>query len=132
MINIPENEKTRVAIVGCGFAGLTLARKMKNSGYQVVMIDKHNYHQFPPLFYQVASAGLESSSILFPIRKIFQGRKDFYIRKTEVSAIDPDKNIIVTSSGEMEYDFLVLALGATNSFFGSKEMQEGKKRPDGG
>ena len=65
MINIPNTDKKRVVIVGCGFAGLTLAKKLKNTGYQVVILDKHNYHQFPPLFYQVASAGLEESSILF-------------------------------------------------------------------
>ena len=71
MINIPLSEKKRVVIVGCGFAGLKLARKLKNSGYQVVIIDKHNYHQFQPLFYQVATAGLEPSAISFPLRKIF-------------------------------------------------------------
>jgi NADH dehydrogenase len=124
MINIPRTEKKRVVIAGCGFAGLTLAKKLKNSGYQVVVIDKHNYHQFPPLFYQVASAGLEESSILFPLRKIFQHYKDFYIRKAEVKSIETSKNLLVTNSGVIDYDFLVLAFGATNSYFGSKEMEE--------
>jgi len=124
MINIPRTEKKRVVIAGCGFAGLTLAKKLKNSGLQVLIIDKHNYHQFPPLFYQVASAGLEASSILFPIRKIFQNYKDYYIRKCEIKSVDTESNILNTTAGPVEYDYLVLAMGATNSFFGSKAMEE--------
>jgi len=127
MINIPDSEKQRVVIVGCGFAGLTLARKLRNSGYQVVIIDKHNYHQFPPLFYQVASAGLEASSILFPLRKIFQNYTDFHIRKAEVKSVDSANNQLITSAGVVDYDYLVLAHGATNSYFGSAEMQQHSK-----
>ena len=127
MINIPETDKKRVIIAGCGFAGLTLAKKLKNSGLQVVIMDKHNYHQFPPLFYEVASAGLEASSILFPIRKIFQHYKDYYIRKCEIKSVDSAKNQLITSAGTVDYDYLVLALGATNSYFGSKEMEVNSK-----
>jgi NADH dehydrogenase len=127
MINIPRTDKKRVVIVGCGFAGLTLAKKLKNSGYQVVILDKHNYHQFPPLFYQVASAGLEESSILFPLRKIFQHHKDFHIRKVEVRSVDTTINTLTTSSGDIDYDYLVLAHGATNAFFGSVQMQKHSK-----
>ncbi|MBA4322941.1 MAG: FAD-dependent oxidoreductase, partial [Odoribacter sp.] len=127
MINIPQTEKKRVVIAGCGFAGLTLAKKLKNSGYQVVILDKHNYHQFPPLFYQVASAGLEASSILFPLRKIFQNYRDYFIRKSEITLIDPVKNQLITSTGTIDYDFLVLAFGATNSFFGSAQMEQHSK-----
>jgi NADH:ubiquinone reductase (H+-translocating) len=124
MINVPETKRKRVVIVGCGFAGLTLAKKLKKTGYQVVILDKHNYHQFPPLFYQVASAGLEESSILFPLRKIFQNYKDFHLRKVEVKSIDTLKNTIITSSGEIGYDYLVLAHGATNTYFGSAQMKK--------
>jgi NADH dehydrogenase len=124
MINIPRTEKKRIVIVGCGFAGLNLAKKLNKSGYQVVILDKHNYHQFPPLFYQVASAGLEESSILFPLRKIFQNHRDFHLRKVEVKSVDTSRNILVTSSGEIDYDYLVLAHGATNSYFGSVQMQK--------
>jgi NADH dehydrogenase len=127
MINIPKIEKKRVIIVGCGFAGLTIARKLKNSDFQVVVIDKHNYHQFPPLFYQVASAGLEASSILFPLRKIFQNYKDYHIRKAEVKAVDSVSNQLVTTVGVVDYDYLVLAHGATNSYFGSVQMQQHSK-----
>lgn len=127
MINIPRTDKKRIVIVGCGFAGLTLAKKLKNSGFQVVILDKHNYHQFPPLFYQVASAGLEESSILFPLRKIFQHYKDYHLRKVEVRSVDTKNNILTTSSGEIDYDYLVLAHGATNAFFGSVQMQKHSK-----
>jgi NADH:ubiquinone reductase (H+-translocating) len=124
MINIPGTDKKRVVIVGCGFAGLTLAKKLRKSGYQVVILDKHNYHQFPPLFYQVASAGLEESSILFPLRKIFQHYKDFHLRKVEVKSVNTAGNTLTTSSGEIEYDYLILAHGATNAYFGSEQMQK--------
>jgi NADH:ubiquinone reductase (H+-translocating) len=127
MINIPRINKKRVVIVGCGFAGLTLGRKLKNSGFQVVIIDKHNYHQFPPLFYQVASAGLEATSVLFPLRKIFQKYKDYHIRKAEVKGVDSINNQLLTSAGVVDYDYLVLAHGATNSFFGSVQMQQHSK-----
>lgn len=127
MLNIPDSGRKRVVIVGCGFGGLTIAKKLKDSGYQVVIIDKHNYHQFPPLFYQVASAGLDESSILFPLRKIFQNYKDFHIRKAEVKSIDPVSKKLVTSGGTIRFDFLVLAHGATNSYFGSVQMQKHSK-----
>ena len=127
MLNIPKSDKKRIVIVGCGFAGLTLAKKLKNKGFQVVILDKHNYHQFPPLFYQVASAGLEESSILFPLRKIFQNYKDYHIRKVEVKSVDTEMNELMTSAGIIVYDYLVIAHGATNSFFGSVQMQQHSK-----
>lgn len=127
MINIPETDKKRVVIVGCGFAGLNLAKKLHNSQFQVVLIDKHNYHQFQPLFYQIASAGLEASSITFPIRKIFQKYNDFHIRKAEVVEILTSENRLITTMGEIKYDYLVLAHGATNCFFGSDKMEKYSK-----
>lgn len=127
MINIPATDKKRVVIVGCGFGGLTLAKKLRNSPYQVVIIDKHNYHQFQPLFYQIASAGLDADSITFPIRKVFQKYNDFYIRKAEVQEVNVSDNQLITSIGNLNYDYLVLAHGATNSFFGSDKMQRYSK-----
>lgn len=123
-LNIVKGDKKRVIIVGGGFGGLKLANKLNKSGFQVVLIDKNNYHQFPPLIYQVASAGMEPTSISFPFRKIFQHRKDFYFRMAEVRAIFPEKNMIQTSIGKAEYDYLVLAAGTTTNFFGNQHIEE--------
>jgi NADH dehydrogenase len=122
-INLPEEGKPRVVIVGGGFAGVTLAQKLSTEDFQVVLIDKNNYHQFQPLFYQVAMAGLEPSSIIFPFRKIFQKTKK-YFRLAKVLEVFPERNCILTDRGLVNYDYLVLAMGATTSYFGNKEIQE--------
>lgn len=122
-INIPETDQRRVVIVGGGFAGLMLARKLsKNKKVQVVLIDKNNYHQFQPLFYQVAMAGLEPSSIIFPFRKIFQNKKNVFIRVAKVTEIDTKTKCLKTPLGICNYDELVLAIGATTNFFGNAEI----------
>ena len=77
-MNIPISTKKRVVIVGAGFAGLSLAKNLKNKNFQVVLIDKHNYHTFQPLLYQVATGGLEAGSIAYPIRKVIQEYDDFF------------------------------------------------------
>lgn len=118
--NIPSTDKKRVVIVGGGFAGFQLARKLMHADYQVVLIDKNNYHQFQPLFYQVAMSGLEPSSIVFPLRKAFQKRKNVFIRVSEVSAVEPEFNRIQTSLGELSYDYLVLAIGTETNFLAMK------------
>lgn len=122
--NIPFTDKKRVVIIGGGFGGLKLAEKLKKSKFQVVLIDKNNYHQFPPLLYQVASSGLEYNEISFPYRKIFQKRKNFYFRLAEVHGIQPESHLIRTSIGELEYDYLVIAAGTTTNFFGNKAIEE--------
>ncbi len=122
-INIPETDKKRVVIIGAGFAGLNLARKLARTGlYQIVIIDKNNYHQFQPLFYQVAMAGLEPSSIVFPLRKAFRQYKDVHIRVAEVYRIDTEHKRLHTSLNICHYDYLVLAIGATTNFFGNAEL----------
>ena len=121
--NIPQSDKKRVVIVGGGFGGLKLANKLRKSNYQVVLIDKNNYHQFPPLIYQIASSGIEPSSISFPFRKIFQKRKNFYYRMAEVRSIFPEHKIIQTSIGKVNYDYLVLAAGTTTNFFGNANVE---------
>ena len=122
--NIAKTNKKRVVIIGGGFGGLKLANKLKGSNFQVVLIDKNNFHQFPPLLYQVASSGLEPGSIIFPLRKIFQKQKDFYFRMAEVKAIIAERNLIETSIGELTYDYLVIASGTITNFFGNKTIEE--------
>ena len=122
--NVPQSDKKRVVIVGGGFGGLKLANKLKNSDFQVVLIDRNNYHQFPPLIYQVASAGIEPSSISFPFRKLFHGSKDFYFRMAEVRSVFTDQKILQTSIGKISYDYLVFAAGTTTNFFGNKNVEE--------
>lgn len=122
--NIADTDKKRIVVVGGGFGGLKLANRLKGSNFQVVLIDKNNYHQFPPLLYQVASSGLESSSISFPFRKIFQKREDFYFRLAEVNAIVAEKNQIQTSIGSLHYDYLVLASGTVTNFFGNEAIRK--------
>ena len=123
-LNIAKDGRKRIVIVGGGFGGLQLANGLKGTDYQVILIDKNNYHQFPPLIYQVASAGMEASSISFPFRKNFQKRKNFYFRMAELRAIFPEKKIIQTSIGKGEYDCLVLAAGTTTNFFGNKNVEQ--------
>ena len=122
--NIAKTDKKRVVIIGGGFGGLKLANKLKGSNFQVVLIDKNNFHQFPPLLYQVASSGLEPGSIIFPFRKIFQKQKDFYFRMAEVKAVIAERNLIETSIGELSYDYLVIASGTITNFFGNKTIEE--------
>lgn len=122
--NIPESDKKRLVIIGSGFAGLKLATKLSGSNYQVVLIDKNNFHQFQPLFYQVATSGLEPSSISFPLRKIFQKSKNVIIRITEVSAVNLITKEVITSLGPIPYDYLVIAIGADTNFFGMNRIRE--------
>lgn len=122
--NIPYTARKRVVIIGGGFGGLKLAEKLKKSEFQIVLVDKNNYHQFPPLLYQVASSGLEYNSISFPFRKIFQNQKNFFFRLADVQAINPKTRTIQTNIGELEYDYLVIAAGTTTNFFGNRTIEE--------
>ncbi|KAA8475714.1 NADH dehydrogenase [Arcticibacter tournemirensis] len=113
----------KVIIIGAGFAGLDLARKLNNKeGIEVLLIDKLTYHQFQPLFYQVATSALEPSSISFPIRKVFQKSKNTRIRISEVKAIHSEKNEVETDTGVYRYDALVIATGATTNYFGNDKI----------
>ncbi len=123
-INIKRNQLKRVVIVGGGLGGLRLAEDLCKANLQVVLIDKNNFHQFPPLIYQIASAGIDPSSISFPFRQIFRKRKDFYFRMAEARMVDTEKKILQTSIGKIDYDYLVLAAGATTNFFGNKNIEE--------
>jgi NADH dehydrogenase len=124
-VNIPTSQLPRIVIVGAGFAGLSLARKlMAKHLFQVVLIDKNNYHQFQPLFYQVAMAGLEPSSISFPLRRVLRSDSNVYIRIAEVLSVDPALNLIITDIGSLVYDYLILATGAKTNFFGNHNIEK--------
>jgi len=123
-INIPETERERIVIVGAGFGGFMLARKLLKSNYQVVLIDRNNYHQFQPLFYQVAMAGLEASSIAFPLRKAFQRAEHIHLRVAEFENVNTESKHIQTNLGIVNYDHLVIATGAVTNFFGNEQMEK--------
>lgn len=120
---VPAVKAPRVVIAGCGFGGLKLARTLKNSGFQVVVIDKNNYHMFQPLFYQVATSGLEPSAISFPLRKIFHHAANVHIRTAEILEIMPDSKTLRTDRGNITYDHLVLSMGAGSNYFGNTAME---------
>lgn len=122
--NLPESKLPKVVIIGAGFAGLKLARKLKGKSFQVILLDKNNFHQFQPLFYQVATAGLEPSAISFPLRKIFHHSKNVVFRMAEVTSVDPASKRLFTDIGFVDYDYLVLAMGGDTNYFGSKSIEE--------
>src|SRR6476620_362845 len=115
----------KIVIAGAGFAGLRLARSLNNKpGFKILLIDKFNYHQFQPLFYQVATAALDPSNISFPLRKVFHKSKNVRIRLAELKEILPEQNKVITSVEDLQYDVLVLATGADTNFFGNQRLQE--------
>lgn len=122
--NIPEPSNKRLVIVGGGFAGLKLARKCAPKNIQIVLIDRNNYHQFQPLFYQVATAGLEPSSITFPLRKIFHRKNDVHFRMAKLEEVDFEQQAIYTNIGSLDYDYLVLATGVSTNYFGLENVRQ--------
>lgn len=102
---------------------MALAKKLKNKNLQVVLIDKHNYHTFQPLLYQVATGGLEAGSIAYPLRKVIQGFPDFYFRLTSVKEIDTNHQKIISEIGDLHYDYLVIATGSKTNYFGNREIE---------
>lgn len=122
-IDIKKGDK--LVVIGGGFAGLQLAKTLRNSGVKVLLIDKQNHHQFQPLFYQVASGRLEPSSISFPFRKVFQSYKNIDFRMADIVKIFPEKNLLMTSYDRpVSYDHLVIATGCKTNFFGNREIEE--------
>ncbi len=122
-MNISQSSFPRVVIIGGGFAGLSAAKGLENKELQVVLIDKHNYHTFQPLLYQVATGGLEPDSIAFPLRKRFNDVDNFYFRLADVLKIHPEQNEIETSIGMLDYDYLIIATGSKTNFFGNKRIE---------
>ncbi|MBK0379510.1 NAD(P)/FAD-dependent oxidoreductase [Mucilaginibacter segetis] len=117
------NSKPRVLIIGGGFAGIQLAKKLKNAPVEILLLDKHNYHTFQPLLYQVATGAIESDSIGFPIRRIFGRQKNFTFHLAEVNEIDTNHNLVKADIGDIYYDYLVIATGANTNYFGNKQLE---------
>ncbi|ADB41699.1 NAD(P)/FAD-dependent oxidoreductase [Spirosoma linguale] len=123
-LNIPDTTKPRVVIIGGGFGGMNLAKSLRNTDVQVVLLDKQNYNGFWPLLYQVATAGLEPDAIAEPFRKMFDGFEDFHYRMVRVNKIDPATKTVTTLIGDLHYDYLVIASGTKSNFFGNKDIQK--------
>jgi NADH:ubiquinone reductase (H+-translocating) len=122
--NIPDPTYKRIVVIGAGFAGLKLAQKLANTKYQVVLLDKNNYHMFQPLLYQVATAALSPSAVSFPLRRIFHKIDNVVFRMAVVKEIDKSVNKVHTNLGWISYDYLVLAQGANTNYFGNQNIQK--------
>ena len=115
----------KVVIIGGGFGGLKIARKLTNKkGFDVTLVDRFNFHQFQPLFYQVATAGLDASNISFPLRKVFHKDKNVHFRMAEVRSIDIANNRVIADEDTFPYDVLIIATGADTNFFGNAQLIE--------
>jgi NADH dehydrogenase len=116
--------KNKIIVIGGGFAGLQFIKNLKKGLFDIMLIDLLNHHQFQPLFYQVATSQIEPSNISFPLRKIFQDRKDIIIRLAEVLSVDPENNSIITTAGSFSFDYLVIATGCKTNFFGNEMIMK--------
>lgn len=123
-MNIPRTSFPRVVIIGGGFAGVSLAKKLSKQEVQVVLLDKHNYHTFQPLLYQVSTGGLEPDSIAYPIRKILKDFPNFHFRLANVEEIHSDTKKVITDIGTLKFDYLVVASGSETNYFGNAEIEK--------
>ena len=121
-MNLPNTDQKRIVVIGGGFAGISLVKKLKDLEAQIVMIDRHNYHTFQPLLYQVSTSGLEPDSIAYPIRKILKELDNFYFRLAEVEKIDPVRKEVVTSIGVISFDYLIIATGTKTNYFNNETI----------
>jgi NADH:ubiquinone reductase (H+-translocating) len=123
-LNIPSSNLPRVVIIGGGFAGLSLIRHINKKEFQVILLDKNNYHTFQPLLYQVATGGLEVGSIAYPLRRYIKRYRNVIFRMAEVLDIAAEKKEINTSIGILHYDYLVIATGSESNFFGNGLLEK--------
>ncbi|MGY5352175.1 NAD(P)/FAD-dependent oxidoreductase [Wenyingzhuangia sp. IMCC45533] len=123
-MNIPKGNLPRVVVIGGGFAGLNLVKKLRNLPIQLVMINKHNYHAFQPLLYQVSTSGIDPDSIAYPLRMFIKKNKNFYFRLADVKEVDTENKKIISDIGELDYDYLVINTGTKTNFFGNKEIKK--------
>jgi NADH dehydrogenase len=125
-LKIPSTGQKRLVIIGGGFGGIEMAKRLKNQDLQIVMLDKHNYHCFQPLLYQVATGGLEPGSIAYPLRKFMQEIPNGIFRLAEVRNVDTVAQKVHTDIGDLKYDYLVIATGSTTNFFKFPKEVSGK------
>lgn len=116
-------QQSKIVILGAGFAGLQIARRLSNTEFDITLIDQYNFHQFQPLMYQVATARLEPSSISFPLRKIFQHKSNIHVRLAVVESIDFEVQLVRTNIDSFAYDQLIIATGCTTNYFGNKNIE---------
>lgn len=127
-LKLPQTTQKRIVIIGGGFAGMNVALKLKNTNFQIVLLDKHNYHTFQPLLYQVATGGLEPTSIAYPLRKLIKKLSNVFFRLANVENISTDEKIVKTDIGDLTYDILVIATGSTTNFFNLPEESTSKMK----
>src|SRR5690242_14740110 len=113
-----------IVIIGAGFGGLHAAQKLAGKPVRVTLIDKRNYHLFQPLLYQVATAGISPHEIAYPVRAIFQKQKNFTFLLSRVNGVDFERRAVLTDQGEVAYDQLIIAAGASVNFFGNGSLQQ--------
>ncbi|PIA81197.1 NADH dehydrogenase [Gaetbulibacter sp. 4G1] len=123
-MNIPITSFPRIIIIGGGFAGIALAKKLSKQEVQVVLLDKNNYHNFQPLLYQVSTGGLEPDSIAYPIRKVLKDFPNFHFRLADVTEVDTKSNTVITDIGNLKFDYLVVASGSKTNYFGNTDVEK--------
>ncbi|MDQ3930009.1 MAG: NAD(P)/FAD-dependent oxidoreductase [Chloroflexota bacterium] len=114
--------RPRVLVVGAGFGGLNAARTLEDTGVDVMVLDCNNYHGFWPLLYQVATAGIESEAIAYPVRGVFRGHNNIRFRMSTVTGVDLARKVVLTENLPIAYDYLILAAGSANNYFGNNEL----------
>ena len=114
----------KIVIIGAGFGGISIAKSFKNKPVNVLLIDKHNYHNFQPLMYQIATGGLEPDSIAYPVRRIFRNQANFSFRMANVISVNTESNLLHTTIGDVTYDYLVIATGSTNNYFNFEPVKQ--------
>mgnify|MGYP002623707140 CR=1 FL=1 len=118
------NEKPKIVIVGGGFGGIKLAKLFAKENVEITIVDRHNFHLFQPLLYQVSTSVLSTDEIAYPIRSFFRDCKNVHLFMAKAQGVDQERNVLLTNHGEISYDYLILAAGATTNFFGMKEVEE--------
>ena len=117
------NGKPHIVVVGGGFGGVSICKLFAKENVEVTLVDRHNFHLFQPLLYQVSTSVLSTDEIAYPIRSFFRNKKNVNFFMAKATGVDQERNVLKTNHGEIPYDYLVLAAGATTNFFGMKEVE---------